>query len=669
MSLKTYRPDIDGLRALAIIPVILYHAGLALPGGFTGVDVFFVISGFLITSIIVSDVEDDSFSFKNFYEKRARRLLPALFFSLILTLFASYFFLYPGEFVGLAKSTISALLFLSNVFFYTSVDYFSPESEFLPLLHTWSLAVEEQFYLVWPFILLLFVWLKRRLSSLAALSFVFLIVISSFLLSVYLVEVNTEHAFYMFYSRVWELGIGSLIALIRLKGGKPKVEQYFVNICYVLGLSLIIGSYLLIESSASFPGLMALPVVLGTAMLLLFGDANQNKLAKIFEYNPIVYIGKISYSLYLIHWPVLSLYRTYTSQVVIQTYEVAALVSVILVLSVFSYHFIESPFRKKFRSQSIWLFSLCGGIIICAFSYLIIDRNGIKERVNNTMPEYLSSKNEMWEWKCDKYQLNNLPGRHCIFGEQWLTAERKIVLWGDSHADHFAPLIERMVSKENTAVLLYRLCPPFLDNNLVKRWLKGSGEYSDMCGERYSAFMSWIEQEKSIQTVILASAWSGYPNTLYSTNKTTLSYSKGIPLIEKGLVNTLSQLPENLEIHLLAEVPRPNVDLKPCTLLQNSVIKRRQISVDGVDCSGLSREKIESWHGRVDIGLVSATEQFENVTFYPIIDKLCTEAKCPIFIDDELIYMDGNHIRRNLPVNIQDELIMKLNLNNILLVK
>lgn len=260
-----YRTDIDGLRALAVLPVVFYHAGLPGPsGGFIGVDVFFVISGFLITSIVAGEIVDGRFSLVSFYERRARRILPALTCVILASFAVGWFILLPEEFQDFGQSAIATSVFISNVYFAYTFDYFSRAAEFAPLLHTWSLAVEEQFYLFFPPLLMFLAWMGWQRSFLIVVGLSLL----SFVAGVIILPIRADWVFYLIPFRAWELGAGAALALASLQ---PPGNRAWREALALAGLAGILIPVFVFDSRTPFPGLAALPPVIGTTMLIWLG--------------------------------------------------------------------------------------------------------------------------------------------------------------------------------------------------------------------------------------------------------------------------------------------------------------------------------------------------------------------------------------------------------------
>ena len=418
-----YRAEIDGLRALAVIPVILFHAGFELfSGGFVGVDVFFVISGYLITTILIEDIDNKRFSFVNFYERRARRILPALTFILLVTTIISYFILYPTDFKDYSRSLLSVVLFISNIFFWRESDYFATEAELTPLLHIWSLAVEEQFYVLFP----VFLFLAWRYGKNRVFWIIVVMAAISLLLSEWGWRNKANANFYLSPTRAWELFAGSIAAFIVQKNGVQKN-----NFLALLGLAAIIFSIFFYDETTPFPSVFALVPVLGVVLLILYAD-KETLAAKCLSTKALVGIGLISYSAYLWHQPLMALYRRKTG-IELDLIESSLLILLIFTLSVLTWKYIEKPFRngRRFNSKFIYAASLVSLFGLSAIALAIYKTNGASFRYQ------LPSKPLSWaNVKChgavDVAQYEDALGE-CL-GKNVSKASGDIYLVGDSHA-------------------------------------------------------------------------------------------------------------------------------------------------------------------------------------------------------------------------------------------
>ncbi|MFC3695314.1 acyltransferase family protein, partial [Chenggangzhangella methanolivorans] len=329
-----YRPEIDGLRAVAVLSVLLYHAAGLVPGGFVGVDVFFVISGYVITKTIAADLAAGSFGLWSFYERRIRRIAPALGVTILATAAASAAILLPIDLEAMGKSAIAAALMVSNMLFWGQAGYFDAAAQAKPLLHTWSLGIEEQFYLIFP-LLVAGLWRFARRAVVPVLA---VLAAASFAASIWHLPVDPDDVFYLAPYRFWELLIGALIALRPARALEGSAFAF-------LGLGLIAGAVLLYDDKTLFPGLAALAPTLGAA-LAINGAREGMAAARLLAARPLVLVGKISYSLYLVHWPLIVLVE-YRQDARLDATEAWLVIAVSLVLAWISWHFVEQPFRAK----------------------------------------------------------------------------------------------------------------------------------------------------------------------------------------------------------------------------------------------------------------------------------------------------------------------------------
>ncbi|MDF1821884.1 MAG: acyltransferase family protein [Alcanivoracaceae bacterium] len=344
-----YRKEIDGLRAVAVLPVMLFHAGVSgFSGGFVGVDVFFVISGYLITTILLEERADGRFSLLGFYDRRIRRILPALYFVMFCSIPAAWYLMLPDDLENFGQSLVSTTLFSNNILLWITSDYFQLEAEFKPLLHTWSLAVEEQYYIVFPALLAL-LWRYGRRHLFAALA---LVAIASLAAAEMASRFWPQAAFYLIPFRAWELMAGALVAIHFLKHpGKT-----FANGPLALaGLVLILASVVLYDSGTPFPGVYALVPVLGTVLFIVYGSTG-TLAARVLSLRPMVLVGLMSYSLYLWHQPMLAFMRI-SSLAEPGALKVAAFLASSCVLGWFSWRYVEAPFRNRKRIGRIPLFA------------------------------------------------------------------------------------------------------------------------------------------------------------------------------------------------------------------------------------------------------------------------------------------------------------------------
>lgn len=476
---EAYRADIDGLRAIAVLPVVLFHASVrGFSGGFVGVDIFFVISGYLITGILVRDIAIGRHSILEFYRRRILRIFPALAVVMIATTVAAWLFLMPAEQEGNARALASTALFLSNVQFYLTADYFNPDATSQPLLHTWSLAVEEQWYIVWPVILAAIGAARAGMQRLAALS----ITVGSFAISLWLLPVDPAASFYLLPARAWELGLGALAAMVAVAPNRYRDE--LMGLAGILLIALSVKFY---THETAFPGLAALPPCMGAALVIVSGRS-PTLAARVLACAPLRWVGLISYSLYLWHWPVIVFAET--GLLMGRSLAVSAgTVGLSILLAWLSYRFVERPFR---RGVSDWSTPgvLAGGVVTLAgFLALAAATPTAARFVNPFTPSQVATARFLSFDGDGAYRRNRcfqvgprgrFDAAYCLS----MSGRRPAVLLaGDSHAAHLWPGLSHY---ENHADLLQATvtgcvaslypkprdsCQRF-ENHILHDWLK-----------------------------------------------------------------------------------------------------------------------------------------------------------------------------------------------------
>jgi peptidoglycan/LPS O-acetylase OafA/YrhL len=429
-----YRTDIDGLRAIAIIPVVLFHYGLKHPfsGGFVGVDVFFVISGFLITWHIDDEILNGSFSIADFYNRRIRRIFPALFAVLLFCFVCSLIVEIPPEVENTRNGILGATFFVSNVVFYHMSGYFDTLSQDNPLLHTWSLSVEEQFYIIVPLAL----FLVQKFAERAKVFVLFGVLFASFLFCSFEVYHNPSAAFYLVQNRAWELLVGAAVAI----GGIPIVKSpRLLEALGVAGIVLILGSVFIINTKSAFPGPGALAPCLGAALILYAGGIQSTAVASALSVRPLRFVGLVSYSLYLWHWPIWVFFCTYYKPDFLST---VLLIALAFGVSVLSWRFIETPFRAQpFRLSAIGTVGVAGAVMagMALLAVIAVPLSSsmahYSPAVKNIMAYMDYKPAEMRDGTCfldlHDEDLPSFKASHCLDVNP---AEPNYLILGDSHA-------------------------------------------------------------------------------------------------------------------------------------------------------------------------------------------------------------------------------------------
>ena len=404
---KAYRPEIDGLRALAALSVTLYHAHFIfagkhfLSGGFIGVDIFFVISGYLITRILIREFSESKFSYKNFYERRIRRLFPALLVVMLSCIPFAWLYLFPRGFASFAKSIVSTILFSSNIIFWREDGYAAPANDLKPLLHTWSLSVEEQYYILFP-ILLFLVWrLNKKFLKEAFYALFFL----SLLLAEWTSFNFSAANFYFLSSRGWELFAGALMAKYELEGKRK--ESSAATVLNALGLTLLFYSFVYFEDTMRHPSAITLLPILGTVLLIWY-SGGKDPVTRFLSSKPVVFLGLISYSFYLWHQPIFAFARLRSLEALSLNEKVFCLL-LTFALAYLSWRFVEQPFRdkKKIGNRLFWPTTSIATIALLIFGLIGYQNGGFAGRIPQAAREALKMANQPW------FALKQ-EGRHCF---------------------------------------------------------------------------------------------------------------------------------------------------------------------------------------------------------------------------------------------------------------
>ena len=505
-----YRKEIDGLRAVAVVSVILFHANFSLvPGGFLGVDIFFVISGYLITHIILSEKSAGTFSLANFYERRARRILPALLVVLLCCLPAAWLWLIPMDMKSFAQSLVAVTVFSSNVFFYSTTGYFDSAAEWKPLLHTWSLALEEQYYVFFPLFVLLTWKLRKRIN--------FLLLVLAALISLAIAQWGAHYqpsaTFYLLHSRSWELLIGALAAYYTTSYSLPRINKNLQQLLSSVGLLLIVVALFAGNTQLPHPSLYTLAPTLGAVLIILFAN-DQTLAGRILGNRLFVGIGLISYSAYLWHWPLFVFARHRAMPEVPDHLFLGGLALAALVLGFLSWKFIEQPFRnKKFIKLRYFTASciLCCGLIL-GFGVMGNNTKGFPARINTSIAQAQPEIDFPWllnGWCFYQPDLSlELPvgykGIACWLGRD--TSTKKAILLGDSYAGNYEPFWD-LVGKQ-AGLRINPVTTNFCVPTLNEEW---TGPYDFKAREQCLFNRRYFQENIGrYNLVILSANWMDY---------------------------------------------------------------------------------------------------------------------------------------------------------------
>jgi len=623
-----YRADIDGLRAIAVMLVLVFHFDLFSLGkaGFIGVDVFFVISGFLITSIIKKQLDNNTFSLKNFYIKRVRRLAPPLVAVLLLTLLVGSFILLPTEFKELTTQVFFSQLYIANIFFWQSVNYFGLHADGVFLLHTWSLAVEEQFYLLYP-LGLLFVYRYLKVMFWPAIIFLLL---ASFLLNIAFVESKPEATFYLLPMRAWELLLGGIIPLVNVKVSRPKFVDQILG---VLGFVCIFLSVFLYQKNTVFPGYFALFPTLGAALCIIAGTNYKTFSSSLLSFSPAVYIGRISYSLYLVHWPIIVFAVVYLGDDYTMLWRwITFFLSI--VFAVVIYHVIENPIRHKKILSSDKIFIASYGIIICASVGLYVLSNstgGFPARFSSevvALADKVNDKNPPLS-ECEYSKANRLNSEsYCKIGSN--TSSPTWFIYGDSHAWAAYKVFDEWLKARNESAYFafQHSCPPVKNIYLLGR--------QGLCFEFNQSVSEYIDTHQDIDKVFLVSTWVQGKKGIFPDRKgASLSQSQTQSLFHEQFTNTVSNYHvKGKGVYVWEPLPGAKANV-PKTLA------RAKIRGEGHDL-----EVSESvYRGNYNFFFEALNQNNQYITnTFSTSEALCQSGNCAVLFNGTPLYSDSSHL-------------------------
>lgn len=613
-----YRAEVDGLRALAVMPVILFHAGFEyFNGGFIGVDVFFVISGYLITSIILNDLNNDNFSILRFYERRARRILPPLFLMMIVCIPFCWYLMLPKEFSEFGVSLAATSIFSSNIFFWQESGYFSGPSEFKPLLHTWSLAIEEQYYLVFPILLII---ASNFLRPYYIFIFVFFIASLSFMLAIWASYNMPSANFFLLPTRAWELLVGALIAIYLLNNqAQFESTKSRSNILGLVGFFMIVIAIIIIDDKTPFPGLWTLLPVIGTGLIILF-DSSNTFLGRLLSNKYIVGIGLMSYSLYLWHQPIFVFARLSSTEEITNLFYLL-LICISFCIAYLSWKYLENFFRNKNNlSQSIIfltsgifiIFFIISGFIIKTYSSNNLIENEIARQIVSDIDNQRDNSGTFFRSDCF---LNKWTDGPSGFNDICFIENSDILIWGDSHAASLYPGLSKqpfIVSQ------LTGICPPIL----------GLSFGNKLNCKDINKFVFEKIKSSPPKKIILASWWASQDLVTYK-NEITFTIEQIKKIAPETEIILLGQIPTWIDPHPYMNIIR----------ILNSSLKIKDIPSKLKNKNFFENQKINKTLLMIAIK--------NNINFVNPHELLCTNDQfCSIFEDGttNVLFFDTNHL-------------------------
>ncbi|SFZ86756.1 Peptidoglycan/LPS O-acetylase OafA/YrhL, contains acyltransferase and SGNH-hydrolase domains [Devosia enhydra] len=641
-----YRAEIDGLRAVAVLPVIFFHAGFfPFSGGFVGVDVFFVISGYLITTILMTEISEGRFSLLSFYERRARRILPALIFVCACCIPFAWLWMLPAEFKYFSEALIAVALFYSNIFFIGGAEYFAPAVDLNPLLHTWSLAVEEQFYILFPLLLMGLLPRSRK----ATLAVLVLLSVASLALAEYGWRHFSSANFYLLPTRAWELGIGALCAFALARPEPLVASARLRGALAALGLMGIAGAAVLFDGQIPFPSLWALIPVLGTAMIILFAG-QETLVGRLLSNRVLVGIGLLSYSAYLWHQPLFAFARIRfprTDDTMMIGLSIAS-----FVLAYLTWLLVETPFRQRrarqiFNRATIFASSAVGLLALGGFGLWGHLQNGAPMRfatIEQDVPalEARVAINFGLHHDCED-KFSESP--NCRTAE-----DPEFLLWGDSYAMHLAP---GLIASEAGLKLQQQSkssCAPLLDMSLFRAdydadWRAGCFAFNDQV-------MAWLEANPSVRYVVLSSPFGIVEDGAIGRDGIEVPEAERISRIIAATSATLERIRRTgARVVLISPTPSPGFNVGNC-LTGAALFGYGEDHCDFFTRDGhgdqtllVSLQRLLGKSPRPDaLAFLEAIEP--DLPIIWLSDMICSYGLCDVVQEGRFIYRDSGHLSK-----------------------
>lgn len=616
-----YRPDIDGLRAMAVLLVLLFHFDLGVSGGFIGVDVFFVISGYLITEVIRNGTRAGKFTFHDFYIRRLLRLHPALLVTVAVTLGAGFLLMDPASFADLAASAKYATLSASNFYFWMNQNYFDASAQTKPLLHTWSLAAEWQFYLIWPFI----VWGAMKVSNRILPTLLAVLTVASLLASQWMLGRDSSAAYFMMPFRVFELSIGALLVYVPTTHMSPRIDSAIT----IAGIIAIITAAFSLTAESVFPGVAAILPCLGAAACIYAGNSPAGGLLRI---KPIVFIGITSYSVYLVHWPLLTLYKYYVFREISQPEKITLLL-VAIVLGIALYYSVEKLFmgrRKLLKPIGIAIIVSVGALAIYACN-IVIDSEGMKTRIPD---EQLSFTRDP-----KSYHIHNYGGHGYNLNSKIgdISGQEAAIFAGDSFALQYAFGLDNTFRGTGFYVQGHFQHGCLISKSYVRLVnnvpVKGCKETNDALTESLSG---------NKYPLIVAQHWNGYRGQIqHNGGPTTTSIDdQSYRSILFGVLEELKSTAGDRDLLIVGSQPIGNGGAPGECLL-------RPIFLDQ-PCEKQLSFRVESSKSEFTNNILREfAERTPRTYFIDPAKAICKESDCLTFDSGKILYSDSVHLSKD----------------------
>ena len=615
----SYRPDIDGLRAIAIMLVLLYHFGLGVTGGFVGVDIFFVISGFLITEVIRNTVVKGTFSFVDFYDRRVRRLYPALVSVVLLSIAAAYVLMDPASYVAMAKSVKSVLLSSSNVYFWKSQGYFDPAADTQVFLHTWSLSTEWQFYLVWPAL----IWAGMKAPKGVLIAALAALTIASLVASTMALSQNASSAYYLMPYRLFELSIGGLLALcFNYRSTRIPNALLFIG-----GLALIFASAFMLDSSTPFPGLRALIPCLGAALCIYSGHATP--VSRLLKIKPVVFLGLTSYSVYLVHWPLLVFYKYYISRP-LELPEKLVLLALSIAVGAALYHTVERMFMGRTTFSKPFAFGVIAVSVLLTSlgARYIAKHDGLSTRINDSQFSFIkpASKYHEFNYGGAGYKFEAILGNPA--------GKTIAVIAGDSYALQYASGVDAALEGKNEAM-----------QGVFRHGCVISSEYTriaegaplERCRDGYNRTLALLQGNDT--PLIWVQRWQGYQDVVADSKDQKVKNSgTDYPVFLEDMLTRMRVDIGDRPLILVGSQPAlPGTQSAAACLLRPNYLPKK--------CSHfLSFNLEQSSANTANLTVRKFAESNLNTFYVDATRSFCAGGICKTATDENILYSDPSHL-------------------------
>jgi peptidoglycan/LPS O-acetylase OafA/YrhL len=620
-----YRADIDGLRMLAVVPVVLFHAHVpGFSGGFVGVDVFFVISGFLITRLLVADIAAGRFSILTFYERRIRRLWPAYLVVTTATAIGATALMMPGALIDLAHSLWASLLFASNIFFFVDTDYWSGPAHSKPLLHTWSLSVEEQFYVVFP-LLLVALYRRQRAWNVTLRAIVSALGLASLIACLVVTEARGgadegagAAAFYLAPFRAWELLAGAVLAL----DPTPRLRRRWAREgAAALGCVGVVVAVVAFNERTAFPGVAALLPVGGAVLVVLAGSSGRSVVGALLSLPPVVFVGKVSYSVYLWHWPVLVFAGLWTSAPLTAT-ETACAIALSFALALATWHFVENPVRDRTvwaTRRTLFRGAALGALALASFAAVIHISRGLPARISADVAHLAQARKDANpdRARCHASDARPIPlADACRYGDG---TEPTIAIWGDSFAAELGFVLGRELAQRGGSLLYlsHSACPPTL----------GAFEERPACANHNRAVVDGLAARSSVHTVVVVARYEAYASA--SGEAAFLAaFGRAVDaLVAAGK-----------RVVVVYPIPHPHGPVP--TLLATRALRGGDPHDVAIDRDAFDAECAPI---RAALDAIVARHGAHVVALHPE-RALCDRQRCALMLDEDVVYFDAHHL-------------------------